>query len=59
MGVNKKMPSQEIGLYRMAKEKNAQHEAKEMVEKAMTIASAMRMSKEMTAPMHRIIIKKK
>lgn len=49
------MPPQEIGLYRMAKEKKAVHEAKEMVEKAMTIA----MSKEMTAPMHRIIIKKK
>lgn len=55
MGVNKKMPPQEIGLYRMAKEKNAQHEAKEMVEKAMTIA----MSKEMTAPTHRMVVKKK
>ena len=55
MGVNKRMPVQEIGLYRMAKEKKALHEQKEMVEKAMT----MSMSKEMTAPCHNIIIKKK
>ena len=59
MGINKKMPVQEIGLYRMAKEAKALHEKKEMVEEAMTMASAMRMSKEMTAPMHNIKKKNK
>ena len=56
MGINKKMPVQEIGLYRMAKEAKALHERKEMVEEAMMI---MAMSKEMKAPMHNIIMKKK
>jgi hypothetical protein len=56
MGINKKMPVQEIGLYRMAKEKKAMHERKEMVEESMMI---MAMSKEMKAPMHNIIMKKK
>ena len=58
MGINKKMPVQEIGLYRMAKEKKAMHERKEMVEESMMMASAMAMSKEMKAPMHNIIMKK-
>lgn len=57
MGINKKMPVQEIGLYRMAKEAKALHERKEMVEEAMTMASAM--SKEMKTPMHNIKFKKK
>lgn len=55
MVTNKKMQPQEIGLYRMAKEKKAMHERKEMIEEAMTMA----MSKEMKAPMHNIIFKKK
>lgn len=59
MGINKKMPVQEIGLYRMAKEAKALHERKEMVEEAMTMANAMSMSKEMKAPMHNIKFKKK
>ena len=59
MGINKKMPVQEIGLYRMAKEKKAMHERKEMIEDAMEMANAMRMSSEMRAPMHNIIMKKK
>jgi len=59
MGINKKMPVQEIGLYRMAKEAKALHEKKEMVEESMMMASAMAMSKEMKAPMHNIIMKKK
>ena len=42
---NKTMPSKEIGLYRMAKEKKAMHEAKELVEKATTMALAMKMAK--------------
>lgn len=53
MGINKKMSVQEIGLYRMAKEKKAMHERKEMIEEAMTMANAMK------APMHNIIFKKK
>jgi hypothetical protein len=53
------MPVQEIGLYRMAKEKKAMHERKEIVEESMMMASAMAMSKEMKAPMHNIIMKKK
>jgi hypothetical protein len=59
MGINKKMPVQEIGLYRMAKEKKAMHERKEIVEESMMMASAMAISKEMKAPMHNIIMKKK
>lgn len=59
MGINKKMPVQEIGLYRMAKEAKALHEKKEMVEESMMMASAMAMSKEMKAPMHNIVFKKK
>ena len=55
MGINKKMPVQEIGLYRMAKEAKALHERKEMVEESMMMA----MSKEMKAPMHNIVFKKK
>ena len=45
MKTNKPMPSKEIGLYRMAKEKKAMHEAKELVEKATTMALAMKMAK--------------
>ena len=59
MGINKKMPPQEIGLYRMAKEAKALKEAKKEMNKTMMITSAMAMSKEMNAPMHNIIIKKK
>ena len=59
MGINKKMPEQEIGLYRMAKEAKALKEAKKDMNKTMMMASAMAMSKEMSAPMHNIIIKKK
>lgn len=57
MGINKKMPVQEIGLYRMAKEAKALHERKEMVEKAMTMANAVSIAESMTA--HKMIFKKK
>ena len=49
MGINKPMPTQEIGLYRMAKEKKAMHEAKEVMEKTMKIANAMNLAKSMPA----------
>jgi len=55
MGINKKMPSQEIGLYRMAKEAKALKEAKKEMNKTMMMASAMAMSKEMTAPCHKMM----
>ena len=48
MGINKPMPTQEIGLYRMAKEKKAMHEAKEMMEKSMTMANAINLAKTMS-----------
>ena len=51
MGINKKMPEQEIGLYRMAKEAKALKEARKDMNKTMMI---MAMSKEMSAPMHNI-----
>ena len=54
MGINKKMQPQEIGLYRMAKEAKALKEAKKDMNKTMMI---MAMSKEMTAPCHKIIKK--
>lgn len=57
MGINKKMPSQEIGLYRMAKEAKALKEAKKEINHTMMMASAMAMSKEMSAPCHKIIKK--
>ena len=57
MGINKKMPVQEIGLYRMAKEAKALHERKEMVEEAMTMANAVSIAESMTA--HKMIFKKK
>lgn len=57
MGINKKMPVQEIGLYRMAKEAKALHEKKEMVEKAMTMANAVSIAESMTA--NKMIFKKK
>lgn len=41
------MPTQEIGLYKMAKAKKDAHEAKEMMEKAMTMATAMNLAKTM------------
>jgi len=44
---NKPMPTQEIGLYRMAKEKKAMHEAKEMMEKTMKMANAINLAKTM------------
>lgn len=47
MGINKPMPTQEIGLYKMAKAKKDAHEAKEMMEKAMTMATAMNLAKTM------------
>lgn len=47
MGINKPMPTQEIGLYRMAKAKKEMHEAKEMMEKSMTMANAMNLAKTM------------
>lgn len=49
MGINKKMPSQEIGLYRMAKEAKAIKEAKKDMNKTIMMANAMNLSKEMTA----------
>lgn len=55
MGINKKMPPQEIGLYRMAKEAKALKEAKKDMNKTMMMASAMAMSKEMTAPCHKMM----
>jgi len=54
MGINKKMQPQEIGLYRMAKEAKDLKEAKKDMNKTMMMASAMAMSKEMKAPMHKI-----
>lgn len=57
MGINKKMPSQEIGLYRMAKEAKAIKEAKKDMNKTMMMANAMNLSKEMSAPCHKIIKK--
>ena len=57
MGINKKMPEQEIGLYRMAKEAKALKEAKKDMNKTMMMANAMNLSKEMNAPMHKIIKK--
>jgi hypothetical protein len=42
------MKSQEIGLYRMAKEKKAMHEAKEMTEKTVMMANAMAMANMLT-----------
>jgi len=45
MKQTKTMPSQEIGLSRRAKEKKAMHEAKELVEKATTMAMAMKIAK--------------
>ena len=59
MGINKKMPSQEIGLYRMAKEIKAMKETKKTVSHMMNMASAIAMSDEMKSPTHRILIKKK
>ena len=59
MGINKQMPSQEIGLYRMSKQAKAEKEMKKEMGHTMMMASAMAMSKEMTAPVHNIIIKKK
>lgn len=47
MGINKPMPTQEIGLYRMAKAKKEMHEAKEMMEKSMTMANAINLAKTM------------
>lgn len=44
MKINKPMPTQEIGLYRMAKAKKDMHEAKEMMEKTMVMANAIRMA---------------
>jgi hypothetical protein len=44
---NKPMPTQEIGLYRMAKAKKDMHEAKEMMEKSMTMANAINLAKTM------------
>lgn len=41
------MPTQEIGLYRMAKAKKQMHEAKEMAEKSMTMANAINLAKTM------------
>ena len=48
MGINKPMPTQEIGLYKMAKAKKDAHEAKEMMEKSMTMANAMNLAKTMS-----------
>ena len=45
MGINKKMPNQEIGLYRMAKAKKAMEESKDMMEDAMETAMAMKLAK--------------
>jgi hypothetical protein len=45
MGINKKMPPQEIGLYRMAKAKKAMEESKDMMEDAMEMAMAMKLAK--------------
>lgn len=47
MGINKPMPTQEIGLYKMAKAKKDAHEAKEMMEKSMTMANAINLAKTM------------
>ena len=44
---NKPMPSQEIGLYRMAKEVKAIKEAKHMMNKTMVMANAIAMAKKM------------
>jgi len=54
MGINKKMPVQEIGLYRMAKEAKALKEARKDMNKTMMMASAMNLSKEMSAPCHKM-----
>ena len=59
MGINKQMPNQEIGLYRMSKQAKAEKEMKKEMSHMMNMANAVTMSKEMTAPVHNIIIKKK
>ena len=59
MGINKKMPTQEIGLYKMAKEAKAIKDANKTMKKTMMMANAISMSENMKAPMHNILIKKK
>jgi uncharacterized UPF0146 family protein len=44
MGINKPMPTQEIGLYKMAKAKKAMKESKDLMEDAMEMAMAMKMA---------------
>ena len=57
---NKRMPQQEIGLFRMAKEKKAMAEMKHMLNKTMELASVVQMTQGMTAPTHspRFVVKK-
>lgn len=45
MKINKPMPTQEIGLYRMAKAKKAMEESKDMMEDVMKTAMAMKLAK--------------
>lgn len=54
------MPQQEIGLFRMAKEKKAMAEMKHMLNKTMELASVVQMTQGMTAPTHspRFVVKK-
>jgi len=59
MGINKKMPTQEIGLYKMAKEAKAIKDANKTMKKTMMMANAISMSENMKAPIHNILIKKK
>jgi len=59
MGINKKMPTQEIGLYKMAKEAKAIKDANNTMKKTIMMANAISMSESMKAPMHNILIKKK
>lgn len=58
---NKRMPNQEIGLFRMAKEKKAMKEMKHILNKTAELASIVHVTQGMKAPMHspRFTVKKK
>lgn len=58
---NRRMPNQEIGLFRMAKEKKAMKEMKHILNKTAELASVVQMTQGMKAPMHspRFTVKKK
>ena len=46
MGINKKMPTQEIGLYKMAKDAKAINDANKTMKKTMMMANAISMSEK-------------